>query len=153
MKWLVMEGDAKLYDILKRLIFDYVSWLIPFPGDFHLLVNYQKTLMKPYCDAGLKELARAAGYPLAAIHSCSQFKRTHQFILESWEALYRVVILQHAQELISQLIYANREFFVSSITIYMPIRMFYGNILRTSNCSSRNGTYRRHMVLLGSICF
>ena len=82
---LVMEGDVKLYDILKSLIFEYgedLSWLIPFPGDFHILVNYQKALMKPYYDAGLKELARAAGYPLTAIHSCSQFKRTHQFILE-----------------------------------------------------------------------
>ena len=52
--------------------------------------------MKPYCDAGLKELAWAAGYPLAAIHSCSPFKRTHQFIVELWEALYRVMKLQHA---------------------------------------------------------
>ena len=74
MKRLVMEGDAKLYEVLKSLIFEYgvdLSWLISFPGDFHLLMNYQKALLKPYYDAGLKELARAAGYPLAAINSCS----------------------------------------------------------------------------------
>lgn len=28
--------------------------------------------MKPYFDAGLRELARAAGYPVAAIQSCQK---------------------------------------------------------------------------------
>ena len=34
MRWLVLEGDAKLYEILKNLTFEYedeLSWLIPFP--------------------------------------------------------------------------------------------------------------------------
>ena len=48
--------------------------------------------MKPYFDAGLKDLAKAAGYPVASIQTCGQFKRTHHFLLEAWEALYRVMI-------------------------------------------------------------
>ena len=62
-----------------------------------MLMNYQKALMKPYYDTRLKSLAQAAGYPVAAIQSCSQFQRTHRFILEAWEAMYRVMILKHIQ--------------------------------------------------------
>ena len=70
MRWLVLKGDAKLYEILKNLTFEYgdeLSWLIPFPGDFHMLMNYQKAIMKPYYESGLKALAKASGYPLPAI--------------------------------------------------------------------------------------
>ena len=93
----MLEGDAKLYEVVKSLKFEYgeeFSWVIPYPRDWHMLMNYQKALMKPYYDAGLKALACAAGYPVAAIQSCSQFKRTHNFISEAWEAMYRVM-LQH----------------------------------------------------------
>ena len=101
MRWLVLEGDSKLYEILKNLTFEYgeeLSWLIPFPGDFHMLINYKKALMKPYYESGLKALAKASGYLLPAIHSCSQFKRTHNFLLGAWEAVYRVMILKFEQE-------------------------------------------------------
>ena len=57
-----------------------------------MLMNFQSALMKPYFDAGLKDLAKAAGYPLASIQACGQFKRTHHFLLEVWEALYRVML-------------------------------------------------------------
>ena len=57
-----------------------------------MLKNYQLALMKPYFDAGLKTLAQSAGYPLPAIQNCSQFKRTHHFILEVWEATYRSML-------------------------------------------------------------
>ena len=100
MRWLVLEGDAKLYEVLKNLTFEYgeeLNWLIPYPGDFHMLMNYQKALTKPYYDAGLKKLAQAAGYPLPTIQSCSQFKRTHLFLLETWEAIYRVMVLKYEE--------------------------------------------------------
>lgn len=93
--WLLVEGDAKLYDILQSLKFEYgdeLKWLYPYPGDWHMLKNYQSALMKPYFDAGLKSLAKAAGYPVDSIHSCGQFKRTHNFLLEAWEALYRAML-------------------------------------------------------------
>ena len=49
MRWLVLEGDAKLYEILKHLTFEYgdeLSWLIPFPDDFHMLMNYKSFLYR-----------------------------------------------------------------------------------------------------------
>ena len=36
--------------------------------------DYQVALFKPYFDAGVKELAQVAGYPVAAIQSCGQLK-------------------------------------------------------------------------------
>ena len=101
MKWLVLEGDAKLYEIVKSLQFEYgdeLSWLIPYPGDWHMLMNYQSALMKPYYDAGLKALASSAGYPLTAIQNSSQFKRSHNFILEVWEAMYRVMLQRYLEQ-------------------------------------------------------
>ena len=79
-QWLVVAGDAKVYTVLKLIHKEYgeeFNWLIPYPGDWHTLANYQKALLKPYFDAGLKELAKTVGYPMAQIQACSQFKRTH----------------------------------------------------------------------------
>ena len=93
-KWILMEGDAKVYELLQSLKNEYgeeLEWVLPYPGDWHLLKNFQRVLMKTYFDAGLKHLAQAAGYPWAAIESCSQFKHTHRFILEVWESLCRVM--------------------------------------------------------------
>ena len=96
-QWVIVEGDAKVYDILQSLKFEYgveLKWMIPYPGDWHLLKNYQAALMKSYYDAGLSALEKAAGYPLASDKSCTQFidKRTHNFLLEAWEAIYRVML-------------------------------------------------------------
>ena len=63
MRWLVVVGDAKLYEVIKSVKFEYgkeLSWVIPYARDFHLLMNYQKALVKPYYDTGLKSLAQAA---------------------------------------------------------------------------------------------
>ena len=51
----------------------------------------QCTLTKVHFDAGLKQLAKSSGYPLAAIQGSSQFKCTHAFIIEAWKAFYRVL--------------------------------------------------------------
>ena len=48
--------------------------------------------MKPYFDMGLRQLAHTSGYPVAAIQSCSQFKRTHHFLMEAWQAFYQVMV-------------------------------------------------------------
>ena len=61
---LVVTGDAKTYKHLQSLKLDYdqqLSWLIPFPGDFHILMNYQPILSKVYFDAGLKQVTSAGG--------------------------------------------------------------------------------------------
>ena len=69
-----------------------MDWEIPMPGDWHILMNFQKALMKTYFNAGFKHLAIAAGYPPATIEACGQFKRTHQFLMEVWKALYRAML-------------------------------------------------------------
>ena len=64
---LVIGGDAKTYLRLKELKQQYGSeldWLIPFVGDWHVLYNYQKALMKVYYEAGLKVLAMPSGSEL-----------------------------------------------------------------------------------------
>ena len=97
----MVAGDAKLYDTLKSITFEYgdeFTWLICYPGDWHMLANFQKALMKPYLDAGLKELAKTAGYPTAAIQACSQFKRTHAFIMDAWEAIFQVMLHSYLDE-------------------------------------------------------
>ena len=55
-KWVVVEGDTKTYDILKSIKTEYreeMAWLFIFPGDWHILKNYQEVLLKVYFDTGL----------------------------------------------------------------------------------------------------
>ena len=64
-QYLILEGDAKIYEILQSIKLEYgedLSWLILYSGDWHMLMNYQSALMKPYFDAGLKSLAEAVGF-------------------------------------------------------------------------------------------
>ena len=92
--YLVVAGDAKTYKHLQSLKLDYgeeLSWLLPFPGDFHILKNLQPVLSKVYFDIGLKQLAIASGFrgeTLTSLQKCSHFKKTHNFIFQSWEAMY-----------------------------------------------------------------
>ena len=93
--YLVLVGDQKTYVRINELKHEYGSefdWVILFIGDWHLLSNYQSMLMKVYYDAGLKELAESNGHrgeTLTSIKKCSSFKRTHQFLVQAWEAVYR----------------------------------------------------------------
>ena len=46
---LVVCGDAKTYLHLQTIKLDYgeeVSWLLPFPGDFHILKMYSQYYLK-----------------------------------------------------------------------------------------------------------
>ena len=65
MQYLVVAGDYKTYNHIQTVKQTYtkqLQWVIPFPGDFHMLQNYQEALMKIYWDAGLKEIASKCGY-------------------------------------------------------------------------------------------
>ena len=94
-QYLAIAADAKLYDIIQALKHEYgedLKWLIPTPGDWHMLKNVQVALMKPYFDIGLRQLAHTSGYPVAAIQSYSQFKRTHHFLMKAWQTFYQVML-------------------------------------------------------------
>jgi len=89
-QWIILEGDQLTYSLIASVKSDYgndLSWLIPVPGDWHVLKNFQEVIQKAYFDGGLIDLARACGYQPNSIGK--NFKRMHHFIIETWEALYR----------------------------------------------------------------
>ena len=86
-----MVGDAKINDLLQALLGENLNWLLPLPGDWHILFNFQKVLLKPYADAGLMSLAKVSGYraeTLKSLMNASNFRRTHLFLLQCFEAFY-----------------------------------------------------------------
>ena len=94
-KWLLVVGDAKTYDIIKSIRAEYgdqMKWLIPWPGDWHILLNYQKAVVKAYVDAGLTKLCEITQHrseTLTSLVQCINFRRTHNFLIQSMEASYR----------------------------------------------------------------
>lgn len=103
-KWVVLVGDGKTYQHLMRLKKQYgdaLSQLLIFPGDWHILKNYQEVLMKIYYIPGLKEIAMGSGYrgtTLQSLENAKSFKRTHVFLLQAWEALTQVMITCYLTE-------------------------------------------------------
>ena len=95
---LVIARDAKTYEILVDLCKQYghaLKWVLPFPGDWHLLFNYLKVLTKIYWDAGFHQLAQASGHraeTLSSLSNASNFRRSHSFLIQVTEAIFRVVI-------------------------------------------------------------
>lgn len=48
---MILEGDAKVFETIQALKKEYggdLQRLIPYPGDWHLLKNYQLCFMKPF---------------------------------------------------------------------------------------------------------
>ena len=70
-----------------------MMWLIPYLGDFHLLFNTQPIIMKLYWAGGLHDLAKKthSGSSLQGLGRCQHFRRTHIFLLHTWEAIQRAV--------------------------------------------------------------
>ncbi|SMN01636.1 hypothetical protein SPONN_2736 [uncultured Candidatus Thioglobus sp.] len=93
-KWVIVVGDAKIFVLLQELRIEYgenLRWLLPLPGDWHILFNFQKVLVKPYADAGIMSLAKVCGYgaeTLKSLRNANKFRRTHLFFLQCFEAFY-----------------------------------------------------------------
>ena len=113
-KYLVVCGDAKTYLHLQAIKLDYgeeLSWLLPFPGDFHILKNFQPVLSKVYYEVGLKQLAMASGFSdetLTCSEKCTHFKKSHCFMLQSWEVIYtqmvRTFLIKYNSDSVASLI-------------------------------------------------
>ncbi|CAC5358619.1 unnamed protein product [Mytilus coruscus] len=92
--YIVVVGDGKSYDHLIKLKSEYganLSWVLPYPGDWHILKNLLPIFMKVYLDAGLKQLASKLhhGSTYRILTDCTKFAVTHRFLLQVWEAMLR----------------------------------------------------------------
>ena len=97
-RWVILVGDGKSYEHLqsmKKLYGSTFEKLLIFPGDWHILKNFQPVIMKAYYHAGLQQIAKESGYraeTLTSLEACSHFKRTHCFLLQVWEAMFTAMI-------------------------------------------------------------
>lgn len=90
---LVIAGDGATVKILldvKKEYGEVLDWVIPYLGDWHVLKNFQEVVMKVFWDAGLKDIAKLThkNSTLNNLKTCSNFKRTHRFLLQVYEAIY-----------------------------------------------------------------
>ena len=93
-KYIVIVGNGKSYDHLINLKTEYdfsLSWVLPYPGDWHILKNVLPIFMKIYLDAGLKPLAakfhHSSTYRM--LTDCIKFSVTHRFFKPVWEVILR----------------------------------------------------------------
>ena len=90
---LIVIGDMKTFEYIMKVKLELGSamdWVIPYPGDWHILKNFQEVIMKIYWDAGLKDVAKKTHFNmnLSKLQSCGNYKKTHRFLMQSYEAIY-----------------------------------------------------------------
>ncbi|XP_072039332.1 uncharacterized protein [Amphiura filiformis] len=90
---MIIVGDLKTFYYLMKLKLKYGSgldWVVPYLGDWHVLKNFQEVIMKVFWEAGLKDIAKLRHQSMTyqKLQTCGNFKRTHKFLLQTFEALY-----------------------------------------------------------------
>ena len=78
-KCVLLEGDQATYQGLQSIKAEYgidLKWMVPFPGDWHILKNFHEVLIKIYYHAGLRELAIASGYQPNSVAATSSVLTT-----------------------------------------------------------------------------
>ncbi len=96
MSQILVVGDGKTFDYilqLKDLYGAYFDWVLPYPGDWHIMKNFAYTLMKVYGPAGLHELLdiHHKGSTAASVQAARDFEKTKDFIFFAFEAIFRVI--------------------------------------------------------------
>ena len=94
--YVVLTGDGKTYEHLmeiKRLYGSSLDKLLIFPGDWHTLKNFQPVLIKIAILSHWHKKASPKIWVqrrnLGILEWCLNFKRTHNFLLQAWQSLYR----------------------------------------------------------------
>ena len=90
----VLGGDQQTYAIVKNLIKKFpttFSWIIPVPGDWHLLKNAAETLRDLLWDGGLHDLAKACGHH----KDICQWKDIHNMLCGVHEGLLHEALSYH----------------------------------------------------------
>ena len=90
--YIVLVGDGKTYEHLMQIKCLYGSELrklLFFPGDWHTLKNYQPGFTTMWASKNWQRSQGFVGRHLTSLEKCSDFKRTHHFLLQVWQAMYR----------------------------------------------------------------
>ena len=68
----------------KHKYLTYFTWMLPFPGNFHVIKNYSAALMILYGDVGLKDLVAVfnKGATANSVLQATSVDKTHNFILQ-----------------------------------------------------------------------
>ena len=88
----LLEGDQATYQRLQSIRALYgndLSWMIPFPGDWHCLKNYQEVLLRFIL------MQVFVTWPKLVATNQTQlvlFHKNPPFLLEVWESIYRLLL-------------------------------------------------------------
>ena len=152
--YVFVEGDQVTYERLQSIKREYgndLKWLLPFPGDWHFLKNYQEVLLKIYYDAGLCELAKGSGYQPNSVGS--NFKRTHHFLLEVWESIYRHFLAHFLAEQRMPHIIQNTAKWIKEFPTSQTQQSTLRNLTEMlSDISEKHGDYKENFMSYVALC-
>ncbi len=72
----------------------HIKWLLPFPGDWHILLTISQPSLNLYADAGLSKLAEVSGHrseTLTSLLQCKNFRKTHNLLLQTLSLYFKSI--------------------------------------------------------------